>query len=86
MGAETSYLGIAEDRWGGGRDQGPWGLVGAGDKRVNITAFSSRDRVEVPRGHTSPVLRPLGLLCVSSAAGPHQESRGGEGAPGYLLT
>ena len=45
MGAETSYLGIAEDRWGGGRDQGPWGLVGAGDKRVNITAISSGDRV-----------------------------------------
>ena len=45
MRAETSDLGIAEDRWGGGRDQGPLGLVGAGDKRVNITAFSSRDRV-----------------------------------------
>ena len=45
MRAETSYLGIAKDRWGGGRDQGPWGLVGAGDKRVNITAFSSGDRV-----------------------------------------
>ena len=45
MGAETSYLGIAEDRWGGGCDQGPLGLVGAGDKRVNITAFSSGDRV-----------------------------------------
>ena len=45
MGAETSYLSSAEDRWGGGRDQGPGGLVGAGDKRVNITAFSSRDRV-----------------------------------------
>ena len=45
MGAETSYLGIAEDRWGGGCDQGPPGLVAAGDKRVNITAFSSRDRV-----------------------------------------
>ena len=45
MRAETSYLGIAKDRWGGGRDQGPWGLVGAGDKRVNITAISSGDRV-----------------------------------------
>ena len=45
MGAETSYLGITEDRWGEGLDQGPRGLVGAGDKRVNITAFSSRDRV-----------------------------------------
>ena len=45
VGAETSYLGIAEDRWGGGRDQGPRGLVGAGDKRVNFTAFSSGDRV-----------------------------------------
>ena len=40
MGAKTSYLGIAKDRWGGGRD-----LVGAGDKRVNITAFSTRNRV-----------------------------------------
>ena len=45
MGAESSYLGIAEDRWGGGCDQGPPGLVGTGDKRVNITAFSSGDRV-----------------------------------------
>ena len=45
MGAETSYLGIAEDRWGGGCDQGPPGLVGTGDKRVNITAISSGDRV-----------------------------------------
>ena len=45
MGAETSYLGIAQDRWGGGCDQGPPGLVGTGDKRVNITAFSSGDRV-----------------------------------------
>ena len=44
-GAETSYLGIAKDRWGGGCDQGPPGLVGTGDKRVNITAFSSGDRV-----------------------------------------
>ena len=43
--AETSYLSIAEDRWGGGCDQGPPGLVGTGDKRVNITAFSSGDRV-----------------------------------------
>ena len=33
-GAETSYLGIAKDRWGGGRDQGPRGLVGAGEKMV----------------------------------------------------
>ena len=45
MGAETSYLSIAEDRWGGGRDQGPRGLVCAGDKRVIIIAFSSGDRV-----------------------------------------
>ena len=28
VGAETSYLGIAEDRWGGGRDQGPGGRWG----------------------------------------------------------
>ncbi len=39
---------------------------------------------EIPRGLTSPVLRPLGLLCVSRAAGPrgagpHQGSRGGGG-------
>ena len=45
----TSDLGIAEDRWqvgacdlGLAKDRG-W--VGAGDKRVNITAFSSGDRV-----------------------------------------
>ena len=45
MGADTSYLSITEDRWGGGRDQGPRGLVCAGDKRVIIIAFSSGDRV-----------------------------------------
>ena len=45
MGADTSYLSIAEDRWGGGRDQGPRGLVCAGDKRVIIIAFSSGDWV-----------------------------------------
>jgi len=45
----TSDLGIAEDRWQvGACDLGlakDRGRVGAGDKRVNITAFSSGDRV-----------------------------------------
>ena len=55
VGNVTSEIGIAEDRWRvGACDQGPRGLVGAGDKRVNITAFSSGDRVGKFREVTLP--------------------------------
>ena len=72
---------------GGGRDQlprhcrgqvgwGPWpGTLGPGGRwgqeGQHYCHLQRGQGREVPRGHTSTVFRPLGLICVSRAAGPH---------------
>ena len=93
----TSALLRTGGRWGRvtlaspktGDGCGPWpGTSGPGGRwgqeGQHYCLLQRGQGQEVPRGHTSPVLRPLGLLCVSRAAaprgaGPHQKSRGGGG-------
>ena len=84
-----AVTGIAEERWrvgacdlGLAKERGR--VRGLGTRGSTLLPLQWGQGREVPRGHTSPVLRPLGLLCVSRAAaprgaGPHQKSRGGGG-------